>query len=81
MVAHALVGSVCDGEDMRRHLVPSLAEVDLDGGGGVDGEPFVGVDGNTEEAGVGVDQLADIPEVEDESKNGIRKRLHLAFRL
>ena len=64
MIAHALVGSVSDGEDVWRHLVPPLAEVDLDGRGGVDGEPLVGVDGHTEEPGVGVDQLAHIPEME-----------------
>ena len=45
-------------------LIPPLAEVDLDGGGSVDGEPLVRVDGHAEEAGVGVDQLAHV------SRNG-----------
>ena len=41
-------------------LVPPLAKVDLDGSGGVDGEPLIRVDGHAEEAGVGVDQLAHV---------------------
>merc|ERR1719431_877492 len=57
---HALVGSLSDGEDMGRALVPPLANVQLHGAEGVDGEPLVGVNGNTEEARVGVDQLVDI---------------------
>merc|ERR1712223_787369 len=47
---------------MGRALVPPLAHVQLHGAEGVDGEPLVGVDGDTEEARVGVDQLVDIPD-------------------
>merc|ERR1719341_1817037 len=57
---HALVGSLSDGEDMGTALVPPLADVQLHGAEGVDGEPLVGVNGNTEEARVGIDQLVDI---------------------
>ena len=43
-------------------LVPPLANVELHGAEGVDGETLVGVDGDTEEAGVGVDQLVLVPD-------------------
>merc|ERR1719412_306673 len=59
---HALVGALGNGKDMGRALVPPLAHVQLHGAEGVDREPLVGVDGNTEEARVGVDQLVDIPD-------------------
>ena len=52
-----LVGALSDGEDVRPALGPPLADVQLHGAEGVDGEPLVRVDGDTEEAGVGVDQL------------------------
>ena len=38
-----------------------FANVELHGAEGVDGEPLVRVDGDTEEAGVGVDQLVLVP--------------------
>ena len=50
-----LVGALSDGKDVRPALVPPLAHVQLHGAEGVDGEPLVRVDGDTEEAGVGVD--------------------------
>ena len=40
---HALVGSLGDGEDVRPALVPPLADVQLHGAEGVDGEPLIGV--------------------------------------
>ena len=52
-----LVGALSDGEDVRPALRPPLANVQLHGAEGVDGEPLVRVDGDAEEAGVGVDQL------------------------
>merc|ERR1719210_2405328 len=61
-VHHALVGALGNGEDMGPALVPPLAHVQLHGAEGVDGEPLVGVDGDTEEAGVGVDQLVLVPD-------------------
>ena len=39
---------------MRRHFVAPLAEVDFDGAEGVDREPLVGVDGDAEQARVGL---------------------------
>ena len=48
-VGHALVGSLGDGEDVRRTLVPPLTNVNLHGPLGVDGEPLVGIDGNTKQ--------------------------------
>merc|ERR1712045_343494 len=61
-VHHALVGALGNGEDVGPALVPPLAHIQLHGAEGVDGEPLVGVDGDTEEAGVGVDQLVLVPD-------------------
>jgi hypothetical protein len=47
-----VVGPLGDGEDVGRDLIPPLAPVELDGAGGVDGEPLVGVHRDTEEARV-----------------------------
>merc|ERR1719186_689921 len=38
-----------------------LAKIDLHGTEGVDGEALVGIDGDTEETGVGIDELVDVP--------------------
>ena len=57
-----LVGALSDGKDVRPALGPPLAHVQLHGAEGVDGEPLVRVDGDTEEAGVGVDQLVLVPD-------------------
>merc|ERR1719209_958560 len=61
-VGHALVGALGDGKDVWPALVPPLADVELHGAEGVDGVTLVGVDGDTEEAGVGVDQLVLVPD-------------------
>merc|ERR1712045_101597 len=61
-VHHALVGALSVGEDVRPALVPPLANIQLHGAEGVDGVPLVGVDGDTEETGVGVDQLVLVPD-------------------
>jgi hypothetical protein len=42
-------------------FTPPLANVDLHGPLSIDGEPLVGVDGNTEETRVGIDQLILVP--------------------
>ena len=42
-------------------FISPLANVDLHGPLGVDGEPLVGIDGNAEEARVGVDELILVP--------------------
>jgi hypothetical protein len=44
-----------------RTLTPSFANIDLHGTKGVDREPLVRVNGNTEEARVGIDELVYIP--------------------
>ena len=61
-IVHALVGALGNGKDVRPALRPPLAHVQLHGGAGVDGEPLVRVDGDAEEAGVGVDQLVLVPD-------------------
>ena len=55
-------------------LVPPLSKVDLDGGGRVDGEPLVRVDGHAEETRVGVDQFAHV------SWKGCDSKIYLASR-
>ena len=49
-----MVGTLGNGEDVGRDLVPPLAAVQPDRAHRVDGEPLVRVDGDTEEAGVGL---------------------------
>ena len=71
-IGHALVGALSDckdvGETLEKenirllsiqfyYLGPPLANVHLHGAEGVDGEPLVRVDGDAEEARVGVDEL------------------------
>ena len=51
---HVLVGVVGDGEDMGRRLTPLLAPVGGHHLGVVHRQPLVGVDGDTEEARVGL---------------------------
>ena len=53
--AHGVVGALCDGEDVWRDLVPALEAVDADGALRVDGEALVRVDGDTEQARVGLE--------------------------
>ena len=60
-VVHSLVSSFCNSKDVRPALRSPLSHVDLHGAEGVDGVPLVGVDGDTEEARVGVDQLILVP--------------------
>jgi len=47
---------------MGRALRPPQANVQIHGTLGVDGEPLVGVDGNTEKARIGVDELILVPD-------------------
>ena len=53
-VHHVRVGTVGDGEDVRRHLVAPAGLVDGDGAVGVDRKTLVRVDGHTEQARVGL---------------------------
>ena len=56
-----MVGSLSNGKNMRLNFIASFGPVDSNSPHGVDGEPFVRVDSNTEEAGVGVDEVLNIP--------------------
>ena len=47
---------------MRWAFIPPLANVDLHGSLGVDGEPLVRINGNAEETRVGVDELILVPD-------------------
>ena len=51
---HVPVGHVGDGEEVRRDLVPPLAQVDLDRRQRVDRVPLVRVHRHAEQAGVGL---------------------------
>ncbi len=53
---HGVVGSLGDGEDVGRDLVPPLEPVEADGALRVDGEALVRVHGDAEEAGVGLER-------------------------
>ena len=72
-VVHALVGSLGNTEDVGPALGTPLAHVDLHGAEGVDREPLVGVDGDAEEAGVGVDQLVLVPHNRVPEDTGVAK--------
>lgn len=51
---HVMVSIVSNREDVRRHLIPPLALVQVDDFLGVDGQPLVGVDSDAEQARVGL---------------------------
>ena len=54
---HVAVGSLSDGPQVRRNLIPSLAKVHLDDSSSIDGIPLVRVHHNTKQSRVGVDEL------------------------
>jgi hypothetical protein len=70
---HASVGSVGYGEQMRRNLVSTLAQVQLDHGRRVDRESLVRIDHDAKEAGIGLDFLRNQVEVERGSKRVLRR--------
>lgn len=55
---HVLVSSLSNGENVRWDFITSLALVDFHGTRGVDGKSDVRVDGDTEEARVGLCTLS-----------------------
>merc|ERR1712223_1719536 len=61
-VNHTLVSSLSNGENVRPALITPLANIQLHGSEGVDGEALVRVDGDTEKTRVGVDQLILVPD-------------------
>ena len=56
VVQHGTVGTIGDGEDVRRDLITSLTTVGVDHEVSVDGDLLVGVDDNTEKSGVGLEE-------------------------
>ena len=72
-VVHSLVGGLSHSKNVRPALRSPLSNVDLHGAEGVDGIPLVWVDGDTEEAGVGVDQLVLVPDHRVPENAGITK--------
>lgn len=49
-----LVGTLSDGENVGWDFIPSLASVNSHGTERVNGVPLVGIDSDTEQAGVGL---------------------------
>merc|ERR1712213_55380 len=72
-VHHALVGSLSNGKDVGPAFISSLANIQLHGAEGVDGESLVRIDGDTEETRVGVDELIDISDNRVPQDTGITK--------
>ena len=66
-----MIRSFSDGKNMGRHFIPPLASVDSDGSHGVDGEPLVGIDSNTEKTRVGVDESLNITLLQVEQNRSI----------
>jgi hypothetical protein len=60
ILQHVLVGSLSNGKNVRWNFISPLALVDLHGSGGVNGESDVGIHGDTEKAGVGVDEISPV---------------------
>ncbi len=52
--AHSVIRSLSNSKDMGGHLITPLATVQANSSHGVDGEPLVGVDSNTEKTRVGL---------------------------
>merc|ERR1719422_2340231 len=72
-VDHALVGSLSNSKDVGPAFISSLANIQLHGAEGVDGESLVWIDGDTEETRVGVDELIDISDNRVPQDTGITK--------
>lgn len=51
---HVLISTLRNGENVWGNFIPSLIVVDFHGSDRVDWVPFVGVDGDTEQARVGL---------------------------
>ena len=66
-----MVRPLSNGEDVGWNFIPPLATVDTDSPHGVDGEPLVGVDSDTEETGVGVDQPLNVAVLQIEEDGGV----------
>ena len=66
-----MVRPLSNGEDVGWNFIPPLATVDTDSPHGVDGEPLVRVHGDTEEAGVGVDEPLNVTLLQIEEDGGV----------
>ena len=68
-----MVRTFSNGKNMRRDLIPPLATVDSNSSHGVDRKPLVGVDRDTEEARVCVNELFNIAHLQVEQDRSIVK--------
>merc|ERR1719458_236196 len=71
VLEHVPVGSLSNGPEMGRALVPPLAEVDLAHPVGVEGVPLVRVDNNHEQTRVGVDELGLVTSLQVPEHRGV----------
>jgi hypothetical protein len=56
-----LIGALSNTKDVGWALIPSLANINFHCSLGIDGEPLIGIDGNAEEARVGIDEQVLVP--------------------
>merc|ERR1719232_1000479 len=68
---HGVIGTLSNSKDVGRDFIPPLTTVDSDSSHGVDGEPLVGVDGDTEETRVGVDESLNVSLLQVEQDGGV----------
>ena len=66
-----MIGALCNSKDVGWDFIPPLGTVDTDSSHGVDGEPLVGVDSDTEEARVGVDQPLHVAHLQVKEDRGV----------
>ena len=68
-----MIGALSNGKDVRRHLIPPLSAVNSNCSHGVNWEPLVGVDSDTEKARIGVDQPLNIALLQVEQDRSVIK--------
>ena len=66
-----MIGALCNSKDVGWDFIPPLGTVDTDSSHGVDREPLVGVDSDTEEARVGVDQPLHVAHLQVKQDRGV----------
>ena len=66
-----MIRALCNGKDMWWDFIPPLTTVNTYSSHSVNRESFVGVDSDTEETGVGVDELFNVPLLQIEEDGGV----------
>ena len=60
-IHHTLVRTLGYSENMGWALIPTLSHINFHSPIGVDRESYVGIDGNAEQARIGIDELVLVP--------------------